>query len=664
MWGHGLRRILCNSTRRHINIGLINRPPLVSSIYFRTFTSEAQTDRFEFKAETRKLLDIVARSLYSDKEVFLRELISNASDSLEKQRLIQSSHQNDYEPLKIEISPNMIDRTLTIRDNGIGMTKDELIRHLGTIAHSGSKEFTEHLENSNAADITKIIGRFGVGFYSTFMVADNIQVISRSRSTPEEAWMWNCDGSSSYTISPYESTINFGSTMILHIKNECTNYLQTDTIKEIVKKYNNFISFPIVMNSETLNNQKPLWLEDPKNISDNEHRDFFRLITKTDDTPRYTLHYTTDAPLCIRAVIYVPKTSSPLASMLKENESSSGFSLYNRKVLITPNAKALLPHWLQFIKGVVDCEDIPLNLSREILQDSQMISRLRIVLTKRIVKFLQDERKKNEDNYKQFYNDYSLYLKEAIVRSGDQSEKQDIANLLLFQSSGLDENKTTTIPEYVKRMKPGQTDIYYISAPNRYLALNSPYFESFRQRKEECLLLCNTHDELVVLQLNDFAGKRIRSIEQEADSAKHSDDIILVGDTTSLTNDEAQLLKQWFLKEFKKTIKSARINTKLDKHPVSITTAQIGSVRQFLRSPLAKQQPFDLYNAVHLNLEFNPKHDLIKKVNSMRSSDEPLARQLSEQLIENALVIAGISEDPIHVISKVNDLLCKLATRK
>lgn len=619
--------------------------------------------KFEFKAETRRLLDIVARSLYSDKEVFLRELISNASDSLEKQRLIETQRPGCGQ-LEIQIVPNLAERTLTIRDNGVGMTKEELIDCLGTIAHSGSKEFAAKLSSSSESDVKNIIGRFGVGFYSTFMVASAISVKSRSRDTPDQAWQWYCDGSSFYTLESLDpSNVDFGTSVTLHLKNESTDFLKESKISEIVKRYSNFIGFPISLSGKVLNDRKPIWLEDPKKVTSDDHKQFFRLLTKSEDDIRYTIHYKSEAPLSIKSILYIPKTSSPLSGLLRDNDATTvGLALYNRQVLITPHAK-ILPAWLNFVKGVVDCEDIPLNLSREILQDHQLISRLRLILTTRIIRHLTEEHRRNPAGYSDFYRDYALYLKEAIVRSTDDTDKHSIAQLLLFESSLVE--GTTTMSQYVERMKPGQNYIFYISAQSRSLALSSPYFESFQQRNDECLLLCNMHDELVILQLRDFAGKRIRSIEQEIEPPSHQDDNILVGDSSALTNEESQSLKRWLLKEHHSVIKSARVNAKLKKHAVAITASQIGSLRQYLRSPLAKEQPgIDVYNAVPLNLEFNPRHDLIKKLHSLITSDEELAKQLSRQLIDNALVIAGISQDSISVVSRFNDLLCKLVNKK
>lgn len=322
------------------------------------------------------LLDIVAKSLYSDKEVFIRELISNASDALEKLRYLRlnknlSSEEGGDRGLEIHIATDKDNRTLTIQDTGIGMTHDELISNLGTIARSGSKAFLEKIkENELSDDSTKIIGQFGVGFYSAFMVADKVEVFTKSYEINSSGYQWVSDGSGNYEISPADG-VKPGTKIIMYLRRDCAEFSDETMVNNIVKKYSNFVGSPIFVNGKRINNIQPLWTLDAKDITAEQHAEFYRYISNAYDSPKFILHYTADVPLSIRALLYFPDEKPGLFEMSRE--TSAGVSLYSKKVLIKSKADNLLPKWLRFVKGVVDSEDIPLNLSRELLQNSALI---------------------------------------------------------------------------------------------------------------------------------------------------------------------------------------------------------------------------------------------------------------------------------------------------
>ncbi|GJQ69555.1 putative histidine kinase-like ATPases [Trypoxylus dichotomus] len=387
-----------------------------------------ETTKHEFQADTKMLLDIVARSLYSDKEVFVRELISNASDALEKFRYMLLVDNEAMQKLKdagrkleIHVSTNKQSRTLTIQDTGIGMTKDELITNLGVIARSGSKAFLKQLKDKHdqGDNIRNIIGQFGVGFYSAFMVAEKVEVYSKA-ATEEQGYRWCSDGTGSYEIQPADG-VQFGTKIVIYLKVDCREFADGDTIKDIIQKYSNFVGSPIYLNGKRENIIQPLWLSDPKSITPQQHAEFYRYVSNSYDLPRYTLHYNTDVPLSIHALLYFPEGKPGLFEMSRDTTST--LALYSRKVLIKHKTDNILPKWLRFVKGVVDSEDIPLNLSRELLQNSALIRKLQNVLTRRILKFLSDEMKKKPEEYEKFYADYSLFLKEGIMMNHDQSEK-------------------------------------------------------------------------------------------------------------------------------------------------------------------------------------------------------------------------------------------------
>ncbi|KAJ8931761.1 hypothetical protein NQ314_015293 [Rhamnusium bicolor] len=370
----------CSLTFLRLNSSLNSAEPSREQEDYHTIikdTEKTNSTKHEFQAETRMLLDIVARSLYSDKEVFIRELISNASDALEKFRYLTISGDEEAaklkdadRPLEIHISTDKHTRTLTVQDTGIGMTKDDLVSNLGVIAKSGSKAFIEEIKSKQASGDNNIIGQFGVGFYSAFMVADKVDVYSRAVGE-ERGYKWSSDGCGTYEIQPAEG-VQYGTKIVLHLKTDCREFADEDTIKNVINKYSNFVGSPLYLNGKKANIVQPLWLSDPKDITVQQHNDFYRFTSGSYDVPRYTLHYKTDAPLSIRALLYFPEGKPGLFEMSRETES--GVALYTKKILIKSRADNILPKWLRFVKGVVDSEDIPLNLSRELLQNSTLIN--------------------------------------------------------------------------------------------------------------------------------------------------------------------------------------------------------------------------------------------------------------------------------------------------
>lgn len=621
--------------------------------------------KHEFMAETKQLLNIVAKSLYSENEVFIRELVSNSSDALEKLKYEQLSQQNiDSQsiPYEIQLTANDITNTLTIQDTGIGMTKDEMIKNLGTIAHSGSKAFIEKLqENSDTKQSNSVIGQFGVGFYSAFMVADRVQVFTQSYKEGEAAYEWNSTGDGSYELN--EATgVQRGTKIILHLKDECAKFSKEDTIKEIIKKYSNFVGHPIVVNGDRINLIQPIWMEDARNVTEEQYEEFYTFIGNY-DKPRYTFQYKTDMPLNIRALFYVPQMKPSPSDISQDGDV--GVSLYSKKVLILSKANQLLPRWLRFMKGVVDSEDIPLNLSRELLQDSNVIRKLRNILTQRIIRFLNDEYKMDEEKFKEFYDDFNLYFKEGITKAQTQQEREEIASVLRFESNKTEPGKLTTLNEYIKRMEKDQKEILYFAAPTRELALNSPYFEMVKNKDQEVLFLFEQHDETVMLILNQFQGKNLAGIEQSSQKNNSQDDIIIEGDSRSLSNDEAKELKTWLAKTLDKKVKNVKITTKLDTHPCIVTAENMNSLRFMIKTNyFLKEKVSQDFRSVNLSLEINPRHGLIKSLYNMQKTDSELAGLIAEQLLDNSLINAGLIEDPRLVLSNLNKLLEKAFTKK
>lgn len=568
-------------------------------------------DKHEFQAETRQLLDIVARSLYSDHEVFVRELISNASDALEKFRYTALTNTEESQlaakdrPLEIRITTDKPQMQLTIQDTGIGMTREELISNLGTIARSGSKSFLEQLkQNSDTAEASSnIIGQFGVGFYSAFIVAQRVEVFTRAATPNAPGLRWSTDGSGMYEIEEAEN-VEYGTKIVLHLKTECREYADEDRIRAVIKKYSNFVGSPIILNNKQANEIKPLWLMEPQSITKEQHQDFYRFISNSFDSPRFTLHYNADVPLSIHALLYFPEGKPGLFEMSRDG--TTGVALYTRKVLIQSKTEHLLPKWLRFIKGVVDSEDIPLNLSRELLQNSNLIRKLSSVISSRVIRFLQERAKKQPEEYDAFYRDYGLFLKEGIVTSSDTAEKEEIAKLLRFESSQTQTGRIS-LEDYYSTVSTDHKDIYYLAAPNRVLAESSPYYESLKKRNELVLFCYEPYDELVLMQLGQFKGKKLVSVEKEMrndsrDPAKVQD----FGEGAMMPS-ELESLIPWLQEELKGQVTKVKATSRLDTHPCVITVEEMAAARHFIRTQSHQLPEENRFALLQPELEINPK---------------------------------------------------------
>uniref|UniRef100_A0A8C4F004 TNF receptor associated protein 1 n=1 Tax=Dicentrarchus labrax TaxID=13489 RepID=A0A8C4F004_DICLA len=589
-----------------------------------TESVQGSFSKHEFQAETKKLLDIVARSLYSEKEVFIRELISNGSDALEKLRHKLVSAGGETAQMEIHLQTDGAKGTFTIQDTGVGMNQEELVANLGTIARSGSKAFLDALQNQADASST-IIGQFGVGFYSSFMVADRVDVYSQSAEPGVPGYKWSSDG----------------------------------TKRIVVTKYSNFVSFPIFLNGRRLNTLQALWMMEPKEISDWQHEEFYRYIADAYDKPRYTLHYRADAPLNIRSIFYVPDTKPSMFDVSREMGSS--VALYSRKVLIQTKATDILPKWLRFLRGVVDSEDIPLNLSRELLQESALIRKLRDVLQQRVIRFLLDQSKKDPEKYNAFFEHYGLFMREGIVTTQEQDVKEDIAKLLRFESSALPAGQQTNLMEYASRMKAGTRNIYYLCAPNRHLAEHSPYFEAMKQKDMEVLFCYEQFDELTLLHLREFDQKKMISAETDivVDHYKEEKYEDSKPATERLTQEQADDLMSWMKNALGPRVTNIKLTPRLDTHPAMITVLEMGAARHFLRTQQLARTAEERAQILQPTLEINAGHDLIKKLHQLKDANSDLAGLLLEQIYDNAMITAGLNDDPRPMISRLNDLLSK-----
>ncbi|ODM99213.1 Heat shock protein 75 kDa, mitochondrial, partial [Orchesella cincta] len=630
----------------------------IHSIIKNEETVKGDSEKREFQAETRMLLDIVAKSLYSESEIFVRELVSNASDALEKFRYLSKTGENLIgadRPLEIHLATDKQSRTFTIQDTGVGMTREEMIENLGTIAKSGTKVFLEKVRESKSADPNSMIGQFGVGFYSSFMVANRVDVYSKSSKENTHGYKWSSDGSGVYEIQEAEGVQN-GTKIVLHLKTDHRQFSDEETVLSIIKKYSNFVGNPIFLNGKQINTVQALWLMDPKTVTPDMHDEFYNFIGGSYDRPRFTLHFSTDVPLSLRCVLYVPDGKPGLFEMSKD--AQIGVGLYSRKVMIKNKADNIIPNWLRFLKGVVDSEDIPLNLSRELLQDSALIRKLRTVVVNRVIRFLHDRSQKEAESFMKFYNDYGIFVKEGIITEAEQVIKEDIAKLLRFESSAMAPGELVSLPEYISRMQAAQKDVYYLAAPSRSLAERSPYLEALKEKNVEVLYCFQPYDEMVLIQLRQFDRKSLTSVEKEMRQMKENVDMDALP-LGGLAKSEAEGLLTWLQQSLKGRAHSVKFTQKLENHPCVVTVEEMAAARHFIRTQSAQMTPEVRYSLLQPQFEVSIKHPLIMKLSTLKDSDPDLAKLLAEQLFANAMVTAGLEEDPRTIISSLTELLTK-----
>lgn len=608
-------------------------------------------EKHVFQAEIQQLLNIVIHSLYTDKEIFIRELVSNAADALEKLRFTQSAGHPVFESerlLKITVETDEKEHRLVISDTGVGMTHAELVQNLGTIAHSGSKAFLQKLATEKKPDVS-LIGQFGVGFYSAFMVATKVSVDSRSYLPEEKGWRWTSDGSGGYEIE--EATdVARGTKITLFLKDECHEFTESWRVEEIIKRYSSFIAFPIELNGTLINTKQAIWSQNKNEIKEEEYDEFYSYIGHDKEKPLFRLHFAADAPLAIQALLYVPGRNLEVMGMAR---SESDVNLYCRRVLIAPKAKALFPDWLRFLKGAVDSEDLPLNISRESMQDTTLMQKLNKVLTTRLIKFLDDQSEKNPENYTKFYKEYSRFLKEGIVT--DFTHREPLGKLLRFESSTLPKDEQTSLADYIKRMPSEQKDIYFLLAPSRASAESSPYYEVFAARKYEVLFLSDPWDEFVMEHLRVFEGKTLQPAEKADLTVENPEK-----NDGELSPDEAKELAAWLKESLGDRVNDVRASERLVGSPVVVVDKDkmlTASMRQMLKR--MKQDGHEEPEFKH-DLEINRRHAVIVRLNTIRTTNGPLATKVAEQLLDNAKVAAGVMEDPRIMLARLNELLAEV----
>jgi TNF receptor-associated protein 1 len=610
--------------------------------------STATPQTFEFQAEIKQLLDIVIHSLYTEKEIFVRELVSNASDSLEKLRHLQITEKEVFDDrldLEINITTDDKAKTFTIQDFGVGMTQAELVENLGTIAHSGSKAFLEAL-GKNGQKNAGLIGQFGVGFYSAFMVAKSVKVYTHSWRAAEPGQLWTSDGGGGYTIEEAPGQRR-GAKIILELKDECAEFSQEWRVKEILERYSAFVSVPINLNGKRINTVQALWLRSKSEIKEEEYTDFYKFQAHAIDEPRLRLHFSADAPLTINALLFVPKENPEKLGL---SRAEPGVALYCRKVLIDARPKDLLPEWLRFLKGVVDSEDIPLNISRETMQDRSLIEKLKKVITRRFIKFLEEESKDRPEAYAEFYKEFGIFLKEGAAL--DSAHKDQLVKLLRFESSLTEKGKTTSLADYVSRLTGDQKEIYYLVGPHREAIESGPYLEGFKARNLEVLFCYEAVDEYVMNNVREFDGKKIVA----ADNADVKLPEAPRPSEGTLGEAETKTLVSWLKETLGERVADVKASDRLVDSPAMALNAD-RFMSPHLRRMMKAMNKEGADTPLRVNLEINNRHAVIKHLAEVVAGAPEKARLIAEQVLDNALISAGLLDDTTKMVQRLYKLL-------
>ncbi|MGD0493746.1 MAG: molecular chaperone HtpG [Steroidobacteraceae bacterium] len=609
-------------------------------------TTERQTK--EFQSETKQVLRLVIHSLYSHKEIFLRELISNASDACEKLRFeaIANPSLLGSDTLAVTLIPDSTAGTLTVKDNGIGMNEAEVIDNLGTIARSGTKKFLEGLSGDSAKD-AQLIGQFGVGFYSAFIVADRVTVLSKRADAP--AVRWDSDGEGTYEIQPHDKA-DRGTEVIMHLREEDKEFLEPSRLKQLVRKYSDHLGVPILLKTgeteETLNQAKAFWTRPKSELKDEDYQAFYQHLTHDPEPARAWAHNKVEGNLEYTSLLYLPKRA-PFD--LFDREQRAGIQLYVRRVFIMDKAAELLPPWLRFMRGLVDTDDLPLNVSRELLQNNRTVEKIKAALVRRSLDLLEELAADKPGEYAEFWKAFGVVLKEGVI--DDAGQKARVAKLLRFHSTAVaGEAPETTLADYVSRMKPDQTAIYYLTADTLAAARNSPHLEGFRSRGLEVLLLTDRIDEWVAGHLHEFEGKTLVNAASAAADVASAIETPDKAAAESAYKDALERLNKVLVGK----IASARVSSRLTESPAVLVAGEFGLSLRMGRilKQAGQSNPF----ATLPILELNPKHPLVERLKTV--SDDAAFSDLGHVLYDQAMLAEGGElEDPVSFVQRVNRLI-------
>ena len=637
------------------------------------------TEKKEFKTEVQQLLDLVIHSLYSNKDIFLRELISNGSDAIDRLRFEALSNKElikDDPEFRIKLFVDNEAKTLRIEDNGIGMTRDELEENIGTIARSGTRQFMEELKKGKAKAGPELIGQFGVGFYSAFMVADSVMLKTRP-ATGDESWTWESSGDGSYEISE-GGRDKRGTEITLHLNKSSRDYIVEFRLRQIIKKYSDFVEYPVVMDiirdetpmddegkpkegaekqttvtEETLNSMKAIWMRPKSEVKKEEYNEFYKHVSHDYTDPLKTIHYSAEGKIEFKALLYLP-AKAPF-DMFQQEGTKHGIHLYVKRIFIMDNCEALLPRYLRFAKGVVESNDLPLNVSREILQEDVIIKKIEKSVTTKILSELKSMMKKSEEDYLSFYREFGKVLKEGI--EVDPANKDKIKDLLLFESSRTEPGKYVSLREYTERMVLDQKEIYYITGTSRSAVENSPHLEVFKKKEIEVLFMIEPVDEFILSGFGEYDKKKLKSIAQGDIDLGTEEEKKIADEQKKETSGKYKKLIKKVQDSLKDYVKEVRLSDRLTDSASCLVTDDGDMNPQMERIFAAMNQAVPETKRI---LELNPDHPVIETMNDLFAADKknPKLADYSELLYDQALLTEGIAiKDPARFARLVTGLM-------
>lgn len=616
-------------------------------------TETSAKEIFSFQTEVGQLLDIVAGSLYSNREIFLRELVSNASDACDKLRyetLTNPSLAISSDQLSVSLEINKKAKTLSISDNGIGMNHGDLLETLGTIARSGTGAFLESLKEGEKGELG-LIGKFGVGFYSAFMVAETVDVLTR-KAGEEKSWQWSSDGKGQFTIEPGEREES-GTTVVLHLKKDAKEFLEEARVHHIVKTYSDHISFPVTLGAETLNSASAIWTRAPKDVTEEQHTEFYHHTSHAFDKPWLTLHSRVEGSVSHTSLLYVPSTA-PFD--LYDAERKSHVKLYVSRVFISENTKGLVPSYLRFLRGVVDSEDLTLNVSREMLQSDPKLAKIKTALSKKVIGALKKKASKAPEEYAHFWENFGAVLKEGLIE--DPSLRDKLLEICRFSST--QNSELTSLSDYVGRCKDGQDAIYYMAGNDMKKISQSPHLEGFRAKGVEVLLLADHVDEFWLQHITEFEGKTFKSVTRGAtDLDKISGDEEATDDNDAADSPALNDLIVAIKMELGGAVKDVRPSKRLTESPVCLI-ADDGDMDVNMERLL--KQHGQLTDGMPRVLELNPEHRIVKKLAERAAGNEAasdtLLKDAAHLLLDQARIADGEAPaDPAEFVRRLSAVL-------
>ena len=604
--------------------------------------------QFSFKAETKQLLNILIHSLYKDREVFLRELLSNASDALNRLRFEMVTNRevlDSQAELNIRINVDKDARMLTIQDTGIGMTREEVIENLGTIAQSGARKFIEATKDQKV-DFAQVIGQFGVGFYSVFMVAEWVQVTSRSYKPDAEAVSWYATGEDNYQVGVADMAER-GTRVEIKLKEDAVEFAEDFRLRNIIHKHSDYIGFPIYIGDgkAPVNKQTSLWRTPRKDVTEEQYKEFYRQTTLEFEEPLQHTHMITDAPVQLYALLFIPaKAERGIMALRKED----GLKLYSRNILIDEYNKDLLPEYLRFMQGVVDSEDLPLNVSRETVQSSGLMQKLKKVLTNQVLRDLEALAKNNTEKYQTFWQEFGMYLKQGIA--ANPADAETINPLLRFKTN-INSEAWSSLDEYVTRMKDGQKEIYYIIGDDPKSVLRSPHLDYFSAQGTEVLLLTDPMDSFMLMGLRNYKEHEFKNVAQaEVDTSKQPE---AQNEVEKLTELDFNAVVERFKQVLGERVTDVRASNRLSQSVARLVDPDGTMNPELQRVYRMLGKDYEIPKKI---LELNPSHSILKGIFKLEA-DSTLQTAIIEQIYDSALLVEGLHPDPSSMVARVQQIM-------